>query len=62
VRIAPSTIHGVYEPLAPLGVGIDSLYLGYFGDGLPHLIDPYHLPKLWRADLLEKVRKRELGL
>jgi hypothetical protein len=29
---------------------------------LPRLFDPYHSPELWRADVLEKVRKRELGL
>ena len=61
----------VYGPLAPLGVGIDSLYLSNFGDGpgidwealrFPHLIGLYRSLEFWRADVPEKVRKRELGL
>jgi hypothetical protein len=29
---------------------------------LPRLLAPYHQPDLWRADVAEKIRKRELGL
>ncbi len=29
---------------------------------LPHLLDLMHAPELWRADVIEKMRERELGL
>ncbi len=40
----------------------DPVTLEELAQRLPHLIGPYHSPELWRADVLEKVRKRELGL